>query len=186
MLLFYCYFSTHNERNSLFLLDWTEEDPGVDHDSVEVTVNLGDTLHGTRTSHEGLSRGRTPVVVVDLLQCWWRVGGHLGPGGHRVGGHRVGGQVGRKTLCQVLLDVDWSRCGLAGTVLWAGITRDRTSMISLTLFSFVLQSSLTSAKADVGAAVEAAESVVQTVEVRGAGTPAGRLSVGAQLDGRQD
>lgn len=49
-----------NERNSLFLLDWTEEDPGVDHDSVEVTVNLGDTLHGTRTSHEGFSlcRGR--------------------------------------------------------------------------------------------------------------------------------
>ena len=45
---------------------------------------------------------------------------------------------------------------------------------------------LTSAKTDVGAAIKAAESVVETVNIRLAGTPAGGLPVGAQLDRRQD
>ena len=54
----------------MFLLDGTQEDPGVDHDSIEVAVNLGHTLHGTRTPEEGLSRGR--IVLVH-----WRPGGHL-------------------------------------------------------------------------------------------------------------
>ena len=50
--------STYNQRNSLFLLYGTEEDIGVDHDAVEVTVVPWDTLHGTGTGYEGLSRGR--------------------------------------------------------------------------------------------------------------------------------
>ena len=57
--------------------------------------------------------------------------------------------------------------------LWWGAS---TTMISL----------LTSAKTDVGAAIKAAESVVETVNIRLAGTPAGGLPVGAQLDRRQD
>ena len=100
----------------MFLLDGTEADPGVDHHSIEVAVTPRDTLHRTRTPHEGLSCGRRP-------------GGHLGTGGHRVGGEvggKVGGEVGGEVLCKVLLDVDWSRCGLAGVGLWSGITRDRT------------------------------------------------------------
>jgi len=47
-----------NQRNSLFLLYGTEEDIGVDHDAVEVTVVPWDTLHGTGTGYEGLSRGQ--------------------------------------------------------------------------------------------------------------------------------
>jgi len=144
------------------LLDWTETDPGVDHHAVEVAVNFRHTLHGAGTSHEGLSGGRP--LVADWLASCWRLGGHLG-----AGDHCVGGQVGRKILRKVLLVVDWSRCGLTGVGLWSGITSDRTS-----------------AKADVGAAVKAAESVVKTINIREAGTPAGGLSVGAELDGRQD
>jgi len=143
------------------LLDRTETDPGVDHHAVEVTVHFRHTLHGAGASDEGLSGGRT--VVDDWLASWWRLGGHLG-----AGDHCVGGQVGGKALRKVLLDVDWSRCGLPGVGLRSGITRDRTS-----------------AKADVGAAIKAAESVVKTVNIREAGTPAGGLSVGAELDGRQ-
>jgi len=136
----------------LFLLDGTEADPGADHDSIEVTVSSGDTLHGTGTPYEGLSGGLT-----DWLQCWWRPAGHLGTEGDCVGGKvggEVGGEVGGKVLCKVLLDVNWSRCGLPREGLWSGIARDGTS-----------------AKADVGAAIKAAESGVETVNIRGAGTP---------------
>ena len=122
--------STYNEWDSLLLLDRTETDPGVDHHAVEVTVHFRHTLHGAGASDEGLSGGRT--VVDDWLASWWRLGGHLG-----AGDHCVGGQVGGKALRKVLLDVDWSRCGLTGVGLWSGITSDRTSdyKIYFVLFS---------------------------------------------------
>ena len=162
----------------MFLLDGTEADPGVDHDSIEVAVSSLDTLHRTGTPHEGLSRGRTA-----WLEWRWRPGGHLG-----TEGHCIRGQVGGEGLCKVLLDVDWSRCGPPGEGLRSGITRDGTSIIiCFVLFpQITIISLLTSAKADVGAAIKAAESVVETVNIREAGTPAAGLSVGAQLDGRQD
>lgn len=144
------------------LLDWTETDPGVDHHAVEVAVNFRHALHGAGTSHEGLCGGRP--LADDWLASWWRLGGHLG-----AGHHCVGGQAGGKILRKVLLDVDWRRCGPTRVGLWSGITSDRTS-----------------AKADVGAAIKAAESVVKTINIREASTPAGGLSVGAELDGRQD
>ena len=102
----------------MFLLDGTEEDLGVDHDSIEVTVNSGHTLHGTRTPQEGLS-------------CW-RPAGHLRTGGR----HCIGGQAGGNLLSKVLLDVDCPRCGLAGVGLRAGITRDRTSNTIIIYFLF--------------------------------------------------
>ena len=84
--------------------------------------------------------------------------------------------------------------------MWSGITRDRTSIVIIIYFvlfqpglahgvarlPLTIISPLTSAKTDVSTAVEAAESAVETVNIREAGTPAGGLSVGAQLDGRQD
>ena len=108
----------------MFLLDGTEEDLGVDHDSIEVTVNSGHTLHGTRTPQEWLSFCGT--------DCCWRSGGDLRTGGH----HCIGGQAGGNLPSKVLLDVDWTRCGLAGGGLRAGISRDRTSNIIIIYFLF--------------------------------------------------
>ena len=42
----------------MFLLNGTEDDIGVDHDAIEVTVVPGDTLHGAGTGDEWLGGGQ--------------------------------------------------------------------------------------------------------------------------------
>ena len=54
---FFRKYFTYNQRDSLFLLDGTEDDIGVDHDAIEVTVVPGDTLHGAGTGDEWLGGG---------------------------------------------------------------------------------------------------------------------------------
>ena len=46
----------------MFLLNVTEDDIGVDHDAIEVTVVPGDTLHGAGTGDEGLGGGEAVGV----------------------------------------------------------------------------------------------------------------------------
>ena len=55
---FFGKYFTYNQRDSLLLLDGTEDDIGVDHDAIEVTVVPGDTLHGAGTGDEGLGGGQ--------------------------------------------------------------------------------------------------------------------------------
>ena len=55
---FFGKYFTYNEWDSLLLLNGTEDDIGVDHDAIEVTVVPGDTLHGAGTGDEWLGGGK--------------------------------------------------------------------------------------------------------------------------------
>ena len=43
----------YNERDPLLLLDLAEDDIMTDHDSIKVTIDSGDTFHGTGALYKG-------------------------------------------------------------------------------------------------------------------------------------